>query len=200
MAIVEVPFWRQELSASKNMAKYQLRRPVDLQAHVTCPYGKPGDFVVATEPFRIVAVRRIGAELWATVWRGADVTYHRSWAFYNLLRDTALQEWEHTGRYAFEASRMPVMLGRYWFRVLDTAVQYLGSITDAECIAEGVQPDAVGSARNQYMAWWDQNTEHTWRNNPPVWVVSLLPLSDHQRMYQRQLDNYVLSDFSPRGV
>lgn len=68
---------------------------------------------------------------------------------------------------------MPRAKSRVTLLVKNVRVERLNSITESDCIAEGVLPNTTLGARGEYRRIWDSinKGETAWGNNPWVWVI-----------------------------
>jgi len=159
-------------------------------------YGKRGDRLWVREAFRFTDVfdadspSRVGE-------RCIDAGYRTPWAPIQFEADSARVNWQHTGTPPHEgrpqpgklrpAMFMPRWASRITLEVTGVRVERLQDISEADAIAEGIEPAAAGfwrlygrdtngdmdrSPRVAYRSLWESiNGPGSWDANPWVWVV-----------------------------
>ncbi|CDN87367.1 hypothetical protein BN948_01789 [Hydrogenophaga intermedia] len=136
-----------------------------------CPYGQPGDRLWVREAWRTVAE--------ADALPPRDLTpAHRIWYEADGLDQPGF------GRYR-PGMFMPRWASRILLEVTDVRVERLQDISEADAVAEGVEPvathnrpGAIATHCGAYELLWEQiNGPGSWDANPWVWVVSFKRLA-----------------------
>lgn len=160
-------------------------------AMVPCPYGVPGDRLWVRETFFAFGCweTRFSAEKGRDEWHFVDMTLDTGRAY--LFE--APEGWKRKQRAAGGATPswwkrpaifMPRAASRITLEVTGVRVERLHEISDADALAEGVEPftgDAAGAAHalvngsvhcDRYARLWESiNGAGSWEANPWVWVI-----------------------------
>jgi hypothetical protein len=154
----------------------------DMLAAVS-PYGQPGDRLWVREngwerPERTPKMMREGADTWAPYYFDADGLSEQDHADF--------KQWGFKRR---PSIHMPRWASRIKLEIVSVRVERLQDISEADCIAEGIQrgrdgmwngaphavkgtPRAFHTAIGAYDDLWTQiNGPGSWTANPWVWVV-----------------------------
>lgn len=134
---------------------------------VECPYGCPGDRLWVRETWQCGQTPADGPD--QEVWFSADSDGHKP---------ADVEEGEWTWR---PSIHMPRWASRITLEITRIRVERLNEISDADCIAEGIDPGTVESFRHAgadrpeahaYRQLWESiNGPGSWDANPWVWVV-----------------------------
>lgn len=141
-----------------------------------CPYEPP------YQPGDILYVRET---VWQKVGHYLDVDGETKPSWYKEFRYVATDNKPETGwNYSWAARpsiHMPKEAARIWLMVTDVRVERLQEITAGECIAEGVESDALcvseEFATGMFHDIWDSTIKKSdldrygWDANPFVWVI-----------------------------
>lgn len=149
--------------------------PLLMRKH--CPYGVPGDHLWVRETHFVCASRR------KTFYRATDPDARIfSPGFLGHGVNAPLVSWTPSIFMRRDVCRLML-------EVTDVRVERLNNISDEDCLAEGVTPDALMRTQEQiYGAGWDTpkrayqdiwesiNGGASWTANPWVWVVSFVKI------------------------
>lgn len=153
-----------------------------LSMHVNCPYGEPGDTIWVRENWfcsRSYNDKKAAELLNLSVRYGYAADY----------LDKPRPEW--SGRLR-PSIHMPKWLCRIYLEVTSVRIERLHDITEADCLAEGIQkyeggyktnfrqPDSTSyldgyswTAKDEFKKLWIKlNGQESWDLQPWVWVVS----------------------------
>lgn len=176
--------------------KTQTRRPIrgrHVEPHVSatlaaklCPYGQPGDFLLACEAFRLVDVAGMddeGADASAIVEYAADgarIEHHLGyWPPETGVMRVQEKRW-HAARF------MPKWASRIKMEIVGVRVERLGSISHEDVVAEGTpwercehpecNPTSCPGWKDHFLRRWDaiyKKPEERSGTNPFVFALSL---------------------------
>lgn len=136
---------------------------------VRCPYGRPGWRLWVREALK------------KTAHAGVNGGPAAEYAADGLPTSLRLWTWKNDG---IPPMFMPASVSRFELEVVDVTVQRLHEITEADAIAEGLEPRGRGwawpgeqrawhFAREAYQAGWEWlNGEASWALDPWIWRVS----------------------------
>lgn len=143
----------------------------DENPRVKCPYGSKGD---------VLWVR----ETWAKV--PASAYCQSNGVLQMPLDDPSMVAvfkagWNRSSPLWKPSIHMPKITARIWLQITNIKVERLHGITEADAIAEGVEPFGFrikNSAIRLFQQLWQSiNGEESWNTNPWVWVISFKVLS-----------------------
>ena len=154
-------------------------------AHVTCPYGKPGDRIWVRETWQAIhdSVDEFGHVEERTYAPSIPKEKDRYWhAVY--AEHFGVESREDRGFPWRPAIHMPRWASRILLDITDVRVERVQSISQADAIAEGAPPShpSIDSVSRDYgypdfsRSWYGQTWqsiygEENWQANPWVWVI-----------------------------
>lgn len=153
---------------------------------VYCPYGAAGDRLWCREtgwerPERTPKMMREGADTWERYYYDADG-----------LSETDHEEFKAWGFKRRPSIFMPRWASRISLEITGVRVQRLQDISDADCLAEGIEWPYPSRAtpRGAYRSVWEAiNGAKSWAATPWVWVIEFKridPLSSPEQVKAEQ--------------
>ncbi|MFJ2989999.1 hypothetical protein ACIPF8_19205 [Collimonas sp. NPDC087041] len=121
---------RKHPDAGCDMAASELVREAQHVIHRSCPYGQPGDRLWVRETFRKVMGQTAG-------WIATD--YRATYQHGDRLGDVVGMAGKWT-----PSIHMPRDASRIQLEIIDVRVERLQEISEADCIAEGIEPNWIG--------------------------------------------------------
>lgn len=141
---------------------------------VKCPYGQTGDLLWVRETWGAVSPHEEPASL-----EECKIEYRADYPGGWSEEDARGYEWAPKWR---PSIHMPRWAARIWLEVVDVRAERVNSISYADCITEGMLPDAplnnygTGAIpRDAFAALWDElnaKRGYPWKSNPFVWVIT----------------------------
>jgi hypothetical protein len=157
-----------------------------------CPYGVPGDRLWVRESHQRFDKGTCDQHVWYLAGRNdktfsafrdhPDVDPEQPWPKGRLL-----QAGDRSGAYGVPSIHMARWASRITLEVAEVRVERLKDCSEADAIAEGIEPDGFGAwkcyaddprqthwadPRESYRSLWDAiNGDGAWASNPWVWVV-----------------------------
>ena len=144
-----------------------------------CPYGISGDRLYVRECWKAKA----HADGWIVHYR-ADGRIVQTNVAVDCETPHDARTWDTRWR---PSIHMPKWASRIWLEITGVRVERVQDISDADAVAEGVEPtgggrywvgadrEPYGLAVNAFRSLWDQTNAHrdgcTWDDNPWVWVI-----------------------------
>lgn len=176
--LFSAPMVRALLDGKKTQTRRIIKpQPLDGQPPVAnCPYGRPGDRLWVKEAWRSAAALddstpvEIGLKLF-------KAGHHLPHAPIEYQADRSRRHWElgslpqETGRVR-SAIHMPRWASRMQLEIVAARVERLQDISEADALAEGMQPTGAKPAVESYRELFEAiNGNGSWDANPWIWVV-----------------------------
>lgn len=159
---------------------------------IGCPYGQPGDRILVRETFYAWGhwETRFSAKKGRDEWHFVDMTMDGPGRYFYAAdgahpasdrRATGVMAW-----WKRPAIFMPKAASRITLEVTDVRAERLNSISEADAMAEGIEPPPPADPKDmpvwRYRQLWEQiNGKGSWEANPWVWAVSFRIIKGGQR-------------------
>lgn len=176
--LFSAPMVRALLDGKKTQTR-RIIKPQPIDGHslaANCPYGRPGDRLWVKETWRSAATLddstpvEIGLKLF-------KAGHHLPHAPIEYQADRSRRHWEpgslpqETGR-ARSPIHMPRWASRLQLEIVAARVERLQDISEADAVAEGMQPTGGRPAVESYRELFEAiNGAGAWEANPWIWVV-----------------------------
>jgi hypothetical protein len=134
---------------------------------VKCPYGKPGDRLWCRETWRPQHPYDLPGQekpIYAADWTPEEFEqiYGKTWGWKPSIF-------------------MPRFASRITLEVVNVRVERLQDISEADCVAEGIEDIGAGDLRGMFAVFWSSINDkrgYGWASNPWVWVVEFKKIEE----------------------